>query len=147
MTDFSFARPYVGRKRSPFNCEGESMSVQSSKDECDINKIMAKYRKTGVLPHLNPAQPQYVDTTVMVDYQSALQTVADAQEAFMALPAAVRRHYNNDPAAFLAALDDPSQRKVFEENGLLQPKEAPQSAQAKPEESSEEPPAVAPPEA
>ena len=40
-----------------------AMTKQSFKDECDINKIMAKFQKTGALNHYAKHAPQYGDAS------------------------------------------------------------------------------------
>ena len=41
-----------------------SMTKQSFKDECDINKIMAKFQKTGAIEHYAKHAPSYGDAFV-----------------------------------------------------------------------------------
>lgn len=50
-----------------------------------------------------------------------MNTLIAADAAFAALPAKVRDHFNNDPAAFLAAFSDKSQEAQLREFGLLKP--------------------------
>lgn len=99
-----------------------SMTKQSFKDECDINNIVRRFEATGILDHVNKASAQglYVDLPDGLDLQLALNTVAQAEAAFMALPAAARAEYGNDPVAFVAAFNDPTpdQVKRFVELGL-----------------------------
>ena len=84
--------------------EGESATKQSFKDECDINNIMAKFEKTGVLEHVNNWEAEYgfIDGATFQDYQ--LQ-VAKAKTMFEELPAKTRERFGNDPAKFLDYFD------------------------------------------
>jgi phage internal scaffolding protein len=106
---------------------GPSLTRQEFKDECDINVIMASYEATGVINHLARAPPQYVDLTTMpADYQTALGLLAEAETAFMSLPATVRREFDNDPQMFVAFASDPENLSQMRTWGLAPP--APQIA-------------------
>lgn len=107
---------------------GPSMTKQSFKDETDITNILRKFQKTGIIEHINQHHPIYTDLPDMTDYQSSLHTIMEAEHAFSTLPAAVRDHFDNDPALFLGAFNDPSQRDQLIEWGLIQPTPAPRPA-------------------
>lgn len=97
------------------------MTIQSAKDQCDINKILSQYKKTGILTHVNNARPQYTDLPDQSDYQNALHTIMEAESAFAGLPAVVRDYFGNDPARLLAAITDPSQAAQLRDFGILKP--------------------------
>lgn len=73
---------------------------QAGKDACDINQIMHRYIRQGVIEHVNQYQPQYLDTTGY-DFQAAQELVANAQSMFADLPSQVRAAFKNDPAEFM----------------------------------------------
>lgn len=77
---------------------------QSFKDECDINKIMAKYRKGQVVTHLARGTPRFADVSELTDYRSAIHAVRDGDRFFEGLPADVREAFRNDPAEFVDAM-------------------------------------------
>lgn len=97
-----------------------SLAQQSMKDICDINKIMAKYHKTGMITHLAKKRGQYVDLSSVKDYQTSLQTVIDAQAAFMTLPSGVRKKFQNDPQEIIAFLADPKNKQEAIDLGLIE---------------------------
>lgn len=100
-----------------------SLSQQHFKDECDINNIMAKYAKTGVWGDPNnpsTTQPMFDDFSTAEDFHSAQNFLAQAGQAFEALPAYLRKRFENDPAELLAFLDDESNREEAERLGLVQ---------------------------
>ncbi|AZL82968.1 internal scaffolding protein [Apis mellifera associated microvirus 18] len=99
----------------------ENRTKGSFKDETDVNKIVEKYRRTGQLPSLVSRNPAYGDFSDVPSYQEALARVRIAEEAFQALPAAVRAECQNDPSVFLAAVRDPA---WAEKHKLALPKEA-----------------------
>ena len=61
-----------------------SLTQQHSKDETDINKIMARYIKTGVIDHVAKYQPQYTENSE-VDYHNSLNIILKADEMFSEL--------------------------------------------------------------
>ncbi|QXP08352.1 MAG: internal scaffolding protein [Arizlama microvirus] len=105
--------------RVQFHTGSESLVQQSAKDECDVNRIMEKFNKTGLLPQIIKEKPQYGDYSGVADYQTAQNTVIKAQEQFLALPAKVRDRFDNDPAEFLAFATDASNKKEMGSLGLL----------------------------
>lgn len=79
---------------------------QSFKDEADINSIMAKYRQSGTIEHMNQRMPQYGDFDTVEDYQSAMNRVLDAQSHFAGLPSNIRDRMSNDPANLMRFMAD-----------------------------------------
>lgn len=107
------------RVRVPTVIEGESLTRQAHQQECDINQIMAKWQKTGIIEHVNEFEGQYGDfTDLPADYQSALNQVMAAQEMFESLPSTVRRKFDNDPGKFLEFVDNPENAGELVEMGL-----------------------------
>jgi phage internal scaffolding protein len=104
-----------------FDTGDVSVTKQSFKDECDINNILRQYQMTGVISHLNEAQPQYADLPDPIDYQDALHQVQAAEAAFYRLPKEVRERYGNDPAGLLQALANPAEAEFLREAGILAP--------------------------
>lgn len=104
-----------------------SMTQQHFKDECDINRILAKYEKTGLLTHVSRYGGRYEDLPSDIDYQKSLHVMMEAEEAFMSLPSNVRRRFDNDPEAFLRFVGDPANENEIIEMGLATPKSAPKA--------------------
>lgn len=80
----------------------ESLVQQHLRDEVDINTIMKRFGATGMMPSFR--EGVYGDFTGIVDFESAVQTVAETTERFMRLPAAMRERFGNDPANLVAAV-------------------------------------------
>lgn len=97
----------------------EGRTKQQFKDECDINNIMKKYERNLLLDHVNRFNGQYADVTGDVDYQTALNTIISAEEAFFSIPAKIRARFENDPQRFLEFVSDPSNREELGKMGLL----------------------------
>lgn len=98
---------------------GPSLTRQSEANACDINKIMKKYEKTGILPQRDRPL-MFADVSTVGDYRSALHSVRRAEELFAAQPAEVRRKFDNDPALFLDFCSNPKNRDEMKDLGLLE---------------------------
>jgi phage internal scaffolding protein len=119
-----FRTAYGERKRVTFETTGESLTHQSAKDECDINNIMKKWERTGIIDHQNRYQGEYGDFTNVPDnYQDSLNAVLQADEMFMTLPAKIRARFGNDPGAFLDFVSDPNNQEAIIEMGLATKKQ------------------------
>ena len=87
--------------------------------DCDINNIMARYERDGLLPHVNEYKGQYGDFTSVCDYQTALNTVMNAEDCFMSLPAKTRKQFDNDPGKFLDFATNPDNKDELARMGLV----------------------------
>ena len=115
-----FITAYGPKIESSMDFDGvESMTKQHHKEECDINNILAKFQRTGVLEFAQQHAPQYADVTG-VDFRTAMETVATAQEMFADLPSSLRNRFSNDPAMFLDFVQDPENRAEAAGLGLLE---------------------------
>lgn len=94
-----------------------SKTKQQFKDECDINTIMRKFEKTGVLPPLS-RQGMYGDFTTIPDYQTACDMVIAADSQFMKLSSRIRERFQNDPGKFLKFATDPANAEEMVRLGL-----------------------------
>lgn len=115
-----FSRSTI-RERVPsaLSFSGLGRTKQAHKDECDVNKIVRRFEKTGVLSHVAATQASYGDFSP-IEYRDAVEMVMKAEQAFMDLPARVRARFGNDPGEFLAAAENPGMRAEFEALGLLE---------------------------
>ena len=99
-----------------------SMTQAQFQDECDINKIMDRYMRTGCLSDpLNRMRPgTYGDFTEMGDYMENMNKIIQAREMFEALPAKVRERFGNNPGAMIDFVMDPANQKEAIDLGLLE---------------------------
>ncbi|AXL14715.1 internal scaffolding protein [Microviridae sp.] len=125
---------------------GETTQVQQSMAaDCDINNIMKKYEKTGVLQHVARYGGSYGDFTVLPDFHTAMNKMIEAQEMFMSLPASIREKFNNDAGAFVEFAVDEKNIDEMRKMGLS--KEAPKKSEpAKPAKKEPDKPAKKEPE-
>lgn len=105
-------------------CVGPSKTQQQFAEESNINTIVRRFGLTGELPR-DVAVPQSGDFTNVVDFQSALNLVLEAERAFSAMPADVRKRFGHDPAEFLAFVHDDKNREEAQKLGLLLPPKVP----------------------
>ncbi|WNK14298.1 MAG: internal scaffolding protein [Microvirus sp.] len=99
-------------------CVEATRAKQSFKEECDINTIVRRFGITGELP-VGVRMPSYGDFTGLSDMHTALNAIAQAREAFDAMPADVRRRFDNDPAKFVDFCDDEQNRPEAVRLGLV----------------------------
>lgn len=94
--------------------EEESMTKQSFKDDCDINKILARAQVTGSISHLAKYEAVYGDFENF-DYGDAVARVARGREIFEELPSELRREFSQDPGSFFRFVNDPANKDRLEE--------------------------------
>lgn len=105
---------------------GPSMTRQEFTEECDINMIMARYEKGGVFAFNTKNDGIYYDFVGMPDLAGAMQDMIQAEEAFMRLPAIVRKEFDNDPLRFVEFAQDGNNVAKMREWGLAEPEKAPE---------------------
>lgn len=89
------------RQAAP-DCPG-GVTEQHHEKACNINNIVAKYAKTGLVDHVQNLPGRYGDVTG-ADFQAAQNLVAEQVSLFNELPAEVRGKFENDPAIYLDLL-------------------------------------------
>lgn len=110
---------------------GETKTQQQFKDDCDVNVILKRLIRDPNPQHLlNAKQGLYLDLTQMPDYQQALHTVIDAQNAFLTIPSETRQRFNNDPSRLIQFLQDPKNHREAVELGLMVPTQLPKDPNA-----------------
>nr|QJB19123.1 MAG: internal scaffolding protein [Microvirus sp.] len=114
---------HAGRDTSVFALTDfePSLTQQEFAAECDVNTIMARYVSTGTIPVYADRQPFYVDNIGMPTFQEMQNTLISASEAFMALPANVRKEFDNDPAKFVDFCSDEKNVDKLREWNMLSP--------------------------
>lgn len=111
-------RPYE-REPSRLSHFSASRTKQSFQDECDINNILRQVQKSGMTDHTNRSAPSFEDLTMSPDsYHEAVTQVLAAQEAFAALPSAVRGAFQNEPGELIAYLAGNPSREDMKKHGL-----------------------------
>lgn len=106
----------IRRKVQTINSD-PSMTKQSFKNECDINNILKKHAKTGLINHVNQYEGNY-DVATSLDFKQAMDLVTSAQQMFDDLPSSVRDRFQNDPAQFLDFVQNPDNAQEMVKMGL-----------------------------
>lgn len=89
--------------------ESRSITNQSDAKEADVNFIMSRYEKTGLIPDNitgDMRQPQFGDFSDVGDFHTIQSRVARVKQAFEAYPAHIRNRFQNDPAQLIEFLSD-----------------------------------------
>lgn len=110
--DGSFIEPVL-------ECPYPGLTKQSMKAECDINGIMKRYEKTGVLQHVRNNVGFYDDVSSVVDYQASLEIVRKAEDMFRSLPAKIRSRFENDPQQYVDFVLDPANKDELIAMGVM----------------------------
>lgn len=103
---------------------GERRAKQAPRDECDLNKVVERYTRTGLLP-AGSGVGRYLDVSNVGSYLDAMLTVKSAEEAFASLPSRVRDRFRNSPEAMVRFVLDKANEVEARELGLLKPKAVP----------------------
>ena len=79
--------------------------------DCDLKNIVNRFLKTGVAP--NFVQKPTIESTENMpkSFEEANQIATETKQAFDALPLEERNKYNNDPVAWLLALEKAEQEE------------------------------------
>lgn len=96
---------------------GPGLTKQSHRDECDINKIIAKYQREGISEFANKWQGFYGEVD-SADFQTAMDLMVNANAMFMELPSAVRNRFNQDPGQFVDFAQNPDNIEELRNMGL-----------------------------
>lgn len=115
------------RRDVSIDCSEPVLTDQSYKNACDINLIMANYAKTGMLPHFQTSQPQYIDNTEIPNLMEAFEITRHATDLFNQLPADVRRLMDNNPANLEEFVNNPENKDILLKNGVLVKREEPKT--------------------
>lgn len=93
---------------------------QQFKEQCDVNNIMAKYKKTGSITHIRNAQEGvYMDLTEIPDLLTARLQLQQAETAFLSIPATIRNKFENDPVKLISFLSNPQNHQEAISLGLM----------------------------
>lgn len=110
--------PYTPYVDPGLDCSVEpSLTDQSQAKDCDVNVIVDRFMRTGVMPQMS-GNPIYGDFSDPVSYQEALARVMLAEEQFLGLDAKTRARFDNDPARFLEFASDPKNVDAMVDMGL-----------------------------
>ncbi len=87
----------------------DGMTKQAFRDECDIQKIMARAEKGGTISHLQKHEGAYEDFSDF-DFHAQSTMLTKGREIFDDLPAEIRKEFGQSPQAFFTYVNDPANK-------------------------------------
>ncbi len=110
------------RLRVVVDCSKDKvLTKQSFKKETDINTIMAKFVKTGIITPdaLAKRQGTFADVSEIGDFHECLMQIDAAKAAFMTLGPQLRSRFHNEPAELLDFCKNPENKEEAIELGII----------------------------
>lgn len=103
-----------------YNPDGSPVTLteQAHKDICDVNRIIQKYDKTGLITHVAKMEAEFGDLTG-ADFREMMTTVAEVQQQFEQMPARIRARFGNDPGQLLTFMESGDNREEAIRLGLI----------------------------
>ncbi len=118
MNAIKFKTAHTKIPRSQINFDQDKKQTESHHAEsCDVNCIINRFKKTGVLEHRNTHRGTYGFASSQT-FQDAMQIVAQGNSLFSELPSEIRDKFNHDPAQFLEFVQDEKNAPEMVELGL-----------------------------
>lgn len=97
----------------------DTIAQQQFAEESDINNIVKKFFKTGVLPDPK-VQPMYADISEIKTFADHMNMVKVAEESFNALPSEIRDRFANDPTSLVEFVESPENVNECVRLGLME---------------------------
>lgn len=101
--------------------KGKGRTKQAAAQETDINWIMRRYVKTGLIDHFAKHGGEYGFASA-VSFHDCMNTVVKAEQMFADLPGPVRQRFNGEPAEFLSFVQNPENQEEMVKLGLARKK-------------------------
>jgi phage internal scaffolding protein len=114
-----FRSAYGEKIKVQIECEYPGKTIQSMKDSTDVNRIVDRFTKTGVLQHVNKIQGIFGDVSEIGAMQDVIKRQMEAEAAFLQLPAKVRAKFENEPENLLLWISDEDNYKEAVSLGLM----------------------------
>ena len=119
MTEKSNLVPLTARRRKyGLDCSGEpSLTKQTFKDQCDINRVLDRAKTGAGLSHLANYGGLYGDFSNWDErtYEDMQAQMAQGISIFNDLPAELRQEFDNNPGKFFGFVNDPANKDRLEE--------------------------------
>ena len=91
---------------------------QHHKDTCDINKVIQKYDKTGVITHVQKIEAKFGNLTGD-NLKDMMDQVHNAVDMFNQLPSEIRTRFDNHPAELVRFMENPENRAEAIKLGII----------------------------
>lgn len=116
---------FIKHKRIRKEFPNPSLTKQSFREESEINNILAKYQKTGLIEHVAKHSPKYGELPDQAEFETAMNIIATANSMFEELPSSIRSRFENDAGQFLDFVSDENNIEELVTLGILDAPEAP----------------------
>jgi len=108
---------YSPKERVQISFPKIGRTKQADAEKSDINNIMKKFLKTGVMTFTNKNEPQYGFANSETFHES-LEIIRKSEEMFQELPSKLRQKFNHDPGEFLDFVSNEENRDKLYDLGL-----------------------------
>lgn len=116
----AFQKAY-GTKITPKTINTEpSMTKQSLAENLDVNNIIRRYNKTGVLQKMTDFEGLYGQFDD-IDLREAIEKVEAAKNVFMEVPSQIRNLFENNAGSFIDYATNPANIQQLRDWGLANP--------------------------
>lgn len=96
-----FRTPYTPRVKQQVSFKGDDgKTIQEQSDATDINNILERYARTGLIDHVSKHEPQYGEFAAF-DFQANQNMITKIKQTFDELPAKARQQFDNNPQNFV----------------------------------------------
>jgi len=112
-----FITAYGKKEVHDLSCPETTRTIQSEKQNCDMNFILKKYLKTRTLDHVRQYQGEYGNYDP-IEFQDAMNIVVQAKNMFESVPSDIRARFHNDPTEFMAFVNNPNNQEELYKLGL-----------------------------
>lgn len=106
-----------------------NLTRQEFKDECDMNKIIARYTPELLIESYNAFKGSYGDFSEVPDYMGMREQILAMDNWFLGLPANIRSRFDNDISKLVDFVENPSNFDEAVSLGLLDKPVAPQGVE------------------
>lgn len=110
------------RKHAISFADCEKMTRDSFAEECDINRIVEAYQRTGLINHVPRLQPQYGDAPEMSFYEAACISARAASAIEEGLPEGSDENVDSEGAE--AASEEPDDKPAAAKAAESAPQDA-----------------------
>lgn len=115
-----FKNPYDRQVSAGIINDEPSMTQQHFEHECNINNIMCRYMKTGILPDpLSSSSPTYADVSDFPSFEEAQNKLCRVKECFEGLPSEQRRQFGDNVNNFVQFMSDTNNLEKAHQMGII----------------------------
>ncbi len=108
-----------GARVKPVLICGPGKTKQSFSERADINHIVARYQRTGMLENVRENPGVFADVSLIEDYPGMIKKLRFAKESFEQLSVSLRNRFHNDPGELIAFVSDDGNRPEAIKLGII----------------------------